>query len=176
MILCANHATPLNSCVNCPYLVCGLSGAPLQGTPSSGIRQPFNEKKLSHQNTKSVDTKPKVVSAKYWKMICGAHKQLPVVQLPLVELVCYHHRENCILMFLLAHLLHDDLPLAAFHHGESGRAVLNVLCSIDWTRRSRDESAHCAKNDQCAIDIKSQPQVAFSAQVLCTIVQTGRSS
>ena len=114
MILCANHATPLNSCVNCPYLVCGLSGAPLQGTPSSGIRQPFNEKRLSPQNKKSVDTKPKVVSAKYWKMICGAHKQLPVVQLPLVELVCYHHRENCILMFLLAHLLHDDLPLAAF--------------------------------------------------------------
>ena len=30
--------------------------------------------------------------------------------------------------------------------------------------------------DQCAIDIKSQAQVAFSAQVLCTIVQTGRSS
>ena len=89
-------------------------GAPLQGTPSSGIRQPFNEKRLSPQNKKTVDTKPKVVSAKYWKMICGAHKQLPVVQLPLVELVCYHHRENCILMFLLAHLLHDDLPLAAF--------------------------------------------------------------
>ena len=65
----------------------------------------------------------------------------------------------------------------AIRYGFGVGAVLSTFVSFgSHAADPRHRKVFFHQYDQCAIDIKSQAQVAFSAQVLCTIVQTGRSS
>ena len=95
---------------------------------------------------------------------------------------CMHHRKSKRIMYASIPT-HPDIgsdtripPIQSYIFKHLPRGSPWGFGPLQGHADPRHRKVFFHQYDQCAIDIKSQAQVAFSAQVLCTIVQTGRSS